>query len=1283
MFAIQKLSTLLGVESNDSLSSEPKPDEANATSKADEADSISRGIEGEDEDESEVTKAREPDDDSTVAISESSSFGSPTKSEFSLPTTDDESKASVGRESGERHSPLKLSDVGESEVSEVKVNCHDSDGKAKIARERFDIVSVFESEPKAHIEDIEDTEGCLASAIDSSGGSSLFGPDAEDARGCSLKSEKNGDQDCDTSTKISEGMDCPLKKETALKVEATKDKEKQDSVEESVVIVKVEEKAKSTETKSEEDQIEGQTELGLVVEEQPKTVISTSPNNFSTDLSVSDTGISSDKIGVNDCEVDREKINSSNINDEVTMPKSETSSLTLAQRMKEMFDSSSPDQASNAFGKDTVRSSVTVSARMEDVDTDPPKAVSLAKNMKAMFDSFPNQPSNAFGNGTTNRPSVSIAKVESDISNDESRHFSSAKDMKEMFDSPSPDQPSKAFGMSKESVETAPSKPVSLAKNMKEIFDTPSQDEPSKAFVVGAKDGEAMKPVSMAKDRKAILGSPAPDKPFSAFATDKNPISFARDMKAMFDSPSPEAPSRAFGVGKAVPYKTKGGLTAIAKPQYDNNTMSAEQSNEKANEKKLVSPVSEAYQMVTLLWDSKRPVKQSPLTPIHPELHTFSEKVVDDKILNGIDDAVIRGTIIEEDEDEIEEITVYSEDGKHEDKITSNGDDGSYHERIAEVIIDVDCSKDCLSVTTEDDPIEGTTPTEVALDFETFGKEDTDECSYDEITIDDTEWDVNTSDRDELPKFEKHNPPMVGNRSTTGTITEKLKMFEIPKASSDEAHANFFKKPWQTSQPKPLVKSPTTTASEGSRVANEGFKKTHEIVPVLEPREKSVDRFSQKSSNKSGYSEKDKALVEEIIQLVQEPEAMLDKRSLAERITSLLTGKIKDKTSLSEPKMSLTRTHTQSIRRPPSITNYSAEANTGVPQIRKDVGKKKENLNHVDDSKTSPNRNKEHTNMKEREEEPIERLVADREKSKLEKETSVRSAFDKTQKTLSADEIIARIWPKTPEDKPKPKPFSTPSRAAKSLSFESPRKVPSKLGNRLNIFQTQRASGKPSPKKSLDTPKYVSSIDEALSKMSNHNFVAIENEVNYSSLQIRDKTVRGVLSFQRLWRARQKMLQRSSGSTVGDNTSFRQRKKVDFKKMSISQPDTSSPHGNRISGSAPSKPVNKSNSISHPIISSPENIPSHVSLSESGKRISTSAQSSCDSNEGNVGFRGCYTLEDLEQGRFDRNIFDMERWEAFLTDESFYEHFGLTKENFYQQPKWKRDNQKRKVRVAF
>ena len=60
-----------------------------------------------------------------------------------------------------------------------------------------------------------------------------------------------------------------------------------------------------------------------------------------------------------------------------------------------------------------------------------------------------------------------------------------------------------------------------------------------------------------------------------------------------------------------------------------------------------------------------------------------------------------------------------------------------------------------------------------------------------------------------------------------------------------------------------------------------------------------------------------------------------------------------------------------------------------------------------------------------------------------------------------------------------------------------------------------------------------------------------------------------------------------------------------------------------------------------------------------------------------------YTLDDFEQKRVDSDTIDMRKWEWYLNDEEFRSKFGSMKNEFYQQPKWKQEKQKRKIRVSF
>jgi len=554
----------------------------------------------------------------------------------------------------------------------------------------------------------------------------------------------------------------------------------------------------------------------------------------------------------------------------------------------------------------------------------------------------------------------------------------------------------------------------------------------------------------------------------------------------------------------------------------------------------------------------------------------------------------------------------------------------------------------------------------------------------------------------ETPKDQNFNPRLLGDRSDIGTLADKLKIFDSPKASSDQAQANVFKQSWR--KPKPLIKALPVKPSKRSQKDNECIQKTHVVLPVVEKRETKVDQLNTKPSGTSGYSEEDKALVEEIIRLVKEHGAMLNKHALAERIMSLLADESKEGTTLSTLKIPLKNTQKHIIQHHSPRNNYAAETSAYSDRrkddfndpclklMRKDVEVQKDKLNNVDDPDAIPNRNMNRTKRNEQKADPIKLTFAEKQKEKPEKARSPRMAFDKTRKVLSAEEIIARIWPKTPDGEANPKPFSSSSRASKSASFKSRRKSPSKLGDRLKVFQTPPSSATPSPPtKSPVTFKQVASIESPpksfADKITNKKMIDIGNETNSNSQQISEKTMKSLLSFQRLWRTRRKMLSSnsSSSSTFNDDASSQKKKKVSFKTMAFSETATISPHGKTANCAAPSEAIKKSSILSIPILYNPANAPAPVSVPGSNKSAATSPRSKSDSNEcgGGVGVGGCYSLEDLEQGRFDRSIIDMARWEGLLTDESFYEHFGLTKDNFHQQPKWKRDKQKRKIRVAF
>jgi hypothetical protein len=58
-----------------------------------------------------------------------------------------------------------------------------------------------------------------------------------------------------------------------------------------------------------------------------------------------------------------------------------------------------------------------------------------------------------------------------------------------------------------------------------------------------------------------------------------------------------------------------------------------------------------------------------------------------------------------------------------------------------------------------------------------------------------------------------------------------------------------------------------------------------------------------------------------------------------------------------------------------------------------------------------------------------------------------------------------------------------------------------------------------------------------------------------------------------------------------------------------------------------------------------------------------------------------FTLADFERGLVEG--VDLSEWEKFLTGTEFERHFGMSKDDFAKQPKWKRERQKRRIRVNF
>lgn len=881
-----------------------------------------------------------------------------------------------------------------------------------------------------------------------------------------------------------------------------------------------------------------------------------------------------------------------------------------------------------------------------------------------------------------------------------------------------------------------------LAQRMKEMFDSASPDQPSNAFGKNTRRSSVSPSVVSGVTEDKETESP-------------KPASLAKDLKKIFDSPSSDEPSIAFGADKVRGRNSKQSVSSVSDLRCGTDTVAVEKES-KAESTKQASPKSVADQMVSMLWASSSANKKSPKLTFDPRDETALKKVVDEKIVQESDHAVIRETVVEEEDVDIEEITLDEE----KDDCAVVARDDSFEEIIEEVIIEEDDYQEEISVTTGDELFDNKARVEVSPDFvDMVETGDFDERSYDEITADDWEYEEKTVDENEneskarveekediattgpnsetqvkiettnsenvgaaesdrkekfdverkasvdlehgekkssrwnfavppqtppTPKrhqatfhtdslrVEKLNPRLARDRSATGALAEKLRMFDSPKSLTGQNQPIASMQSWKKS--KPAIK-PWSDEPNKKRTNDKGNNRNTPVVLPIGT--KKVEKMDQNQCNSSEYNEEDTALAEKIISLVKEPGSMNNKLVLAERITSLLIVKSKEgpklptlnhlSNSVSSKSVegnfqdsnhpikakkstqgSLYSTPLKDVKSLSPKIKYANEADAylnrknenfmdpGLKQMRKDVKIQKGKLQHVDDPDTIAKRSMRRISIKE-------------EKEKESKEPIIKSSFEKTQKAVNAEEIMARIWPKTQDGgKQKPKACSSPSKVlVKSVTFDRLKMTPTKLGDKLKMFETSPSLKAPpsnSGKESFIKPHKPTGTNSNSVKVVAENGNVPNNARNN---QISKETVRRLLSFQRLWR-----MKKSKGNTV-----------LAEKKVAATQTKAVSP----------AHPVCKTNA------NLTENPASASKPDPKATRTPSKSPSSCVGSSA-----GCYySLEDLEQGSFDRSVVDMERWEEFLTDESFYKHFGLTKDNFYQQPKWKRDKQKRKVRVAF
>jgi hypothetical protein len=233
-------------------------------------------------------------------------------------------------------------------------------------------------------------------------------------------------------------------------------------------------------------------------------------------------------------------------------------------------------------------------------------------------------------------------------------------------------------------------------------------------------------------------------------------------------------------------------------------------------------------------------------------------------------------------------------------------------------------------------------------------------------------------------------------------------------------------------------------------------------------------------------------------------------------------------------------------------------------------------------------------------------------------------------KAVNPEEIMARIWSKTPDrHKSTSKVYSVASESSERTTTQTQEiKTPRKLGDKLKMFEGQNSSG---PSKKIHLGPRLDSRDEMLN--------------------VDQETIRRISTFQRLWK-----LKHSGCTTVCVSTT-----------KAVSTISTGR--------NSCTDRVTRNRSI-HTSINSLDGTgqDSNPGTEAAPDRGSTISHSNACQN---------YSLEDFEKGNFDRSVVDMERWEEFLSDENFYEQFGQTKTDFFAEPKWKRDKQKRRIRVAF
>lgn len=932
------------------------------------------------------------------------------------------------------------------------------------------------------------------------------------------------------------------------------------------------------------------------------------------------------------------------------------------------------------------------------------KPLSLAQRMKQMFDSSPDEPSKAFGKNARQSAVPSSLLSEKNKDTKESDRFCSvpqggvsplssslAKDMKKMFDSPSPESPSMAFGLSncniKQTQQPVITDPKFHRENEVEQLENPNVDEEFQPISPTAK----MKADASVTNQMVSLlwASSVPKKKIPSSCEGGGEKLKLQSLVAGDDELKEDRDEQTVTRDTVtVIEKEKEGKETdeITSHKYDEGVISCDEYNEDDIVEEVVEVVDDNEDGMSVTTTGEFFEKMAcieissdfgaTIDMEDRDGHLYDEITVDDWEESTIEDDDV--LYQEEDKEEHKERT---EDNENAAKVTTAVND----ENVSRIKVEFysTTANSISSIIQKEDGKE-------KLSGNREGARTAPSIPRNEREITPLTSDSDISDGSNSSRLLEQQISTIDpekDYTTAMRLAVRMRMFDSPKATSNKKQPLVLRQSWK--KPNSMVGPVCSERKEETKMDKRNTDKTAFMFPATEPKAKLINQPDRKQLNGYDDIQKDEALVEEIISLVKEPGALQNKRELVERIRSILVvdGEEESKllnTSFSYSSPSKIGDYT------PMKKKYAVEANAysnrkadgfkdpGLKQMRNSVVLQREKLYHVDDPDTVSMRTMKRINIKQLKE---EKLVQASVQSVFNLKTEIVDASSPCtteDKDDLAERMISRIWPKTPDGA---KPISKPwSRSSRSLSSENQKRPPPrKLGDRLSMFESPTSSplspaqtnysDRTTPERDLrerfDGSPRVSPTKNT--KGSEH----VSGQAG--SNKISKKTLKTLSSFQRLWRK------------------MKSKPKYDYSTKEIAVPQVAPKNNPDLSQkkkkkrvSFPAIPEDKSNHDCR--ISTTKSIPT---LSEStNPNTSTSVQqqptASCTRTSTCSNSSGYFcSLESLEQGRFDRNTVDMEKWEDFLLDDEFLKHFGVPKDEFYQQPKWKRDKQKRKVRVSF